>query len=593
MKNCESKLTRLYLLALTVVAITVVSGQVLIQTSLSTSQKDAQRVNIAGRQRMLSVLVVKLAYERNERSMNQSEMHEIEDRMRVAIEKMRKSQFGLIHGDSMLHLHATTDPSELQSFRVVSDPLEQLIVAGNRSLETEPGSETNSTNLRQLRLSQEKFLPLMNDLVFRIGHNANQRIVRAKRLEYIVLAITLLVLVLEAVFVFRPTVAEIRRTISLLRESQATLTESEQRHRDLVKYSAGAIICIDSESGRISDINPSGASQLNHPAENLIGKRFTYFLDSESTEVFGDHVSALGQEESTQCRLSLRVENLGPREWLARLTYYRRHDGDSSILMTMHDITDQAERERKLVEKTQRDALTGLLNRGEFDRRIEEMSQLHESQGIPFTLAMIDIDHFKGINDQFGHQGGDAILKSVAQIVESACRSADVVARYGGEEIAVLFPSLGVRDAMSIAERIRKTLEHSEIEVNQDEKLETAKATISVGLAGAPAHANRVEKLIQIADAALYRAKQSGRNIVKIADVVDDVPCFDDSVKAEANAGSASGVIANAMNTAEYPSSTLAGCLKGHQRGPRTSVSINETSFRHWCLWRISETTPA
>ena len=268
----------------------------------------------------------------------------------------------------------------------------------------------------------------------------------------------------------------------------------------------------------------------------MIGKRFTYFLDNESAEVFGDHINLLGREESTQCRLSLLVEDLGPREWLARLTFYQRHDGESSILMTVHDITDQAERERQLIEENQRDALTDLLNRGEFDRRIEEMSQLHESRGTPFSLAMIDIDHFKRINDQFGHQGGDAILRAVSRIVESACRSADIVARYGGEEIAVLFPSLGVGDAMSIADRIRRTLEQAEIEVDQDGVLETAKATISVGLAGAPTHSNRAGKIIQIADAALYQAKENGRNVTVIADVTEEDWSFpDDQLEEESS----------------------------------------------------------
>ena len=518
MMDCKLKLTRLYLFALAVVAITVIVGQVVIQFSLSNSQRDAHRVNIAGRQRMLSVMLVKLGYERSEGSLNESELNEIDEQIRVAIEKMRKSQFGLIYGDSMLRLTPTTDTSELQFFRVVADPLEQLIVTGNRLLESESDSKHGLATLEKLRHSQEKFLPLMDDLVYRIGHNADKRIVKARWLEYCIFAITLFVLVLEGAFVFRPAAAQIRRTINLLQESQATLVESEQRHRDLVKYSAGAIICLDSDSGRISDINPAGASQLNQPPENLIGKRFTYFLNNESAEVLGDHINLLGQDESTQCRLSLLVEDDGSREWLARLTYYTRNDGASSILMTVHDITDQAERERQLIEKNQRDALTGLLNRGEFDRRIEEMSQLHESRGIPFSLAMIDIDHFKKINDRFGHQGGDAILRAVTRIVESACRSADVVARYGGEEIAVLFPSLGAQDAMPIANRIRKMVEQAGIEVDQDGAIETAKATVSVGLASSPAHANRAGKLIQIADAALYEAKDTGRNIVVLAD---------------------------------------------------------------------------
>jgi diguanylate cyclase (GGDEF)-like protein len=123
---------------------------------------------------------------------------------------------------------------------------------------------------------------------------------------------------------------------------------------------------------------------------------------------------------------------------------------------------------------------------------------------------MIDVDHFKGFNDKYGHLVGDAILREVARAIKENTRQIDLVARYGGEEFCVLMPETNRVKGYLAAERIRRSLEQRDI-IAYDEKL---RASVSIGLATFPLDARYVQPLIERADEALYRAKAEGRNRV-------------------------------------------------------------------------------
>jgi diguanylate cyclase (GGDEF)-like protein len=176
-----------------------------------------------------------------------------------------------------------------------------------------------------------------------------------------------------------------------------------------------------------------------------------------------------------------------------------------------------------VVERQARlDGLTQLANRGEFDRQIRHELQIASRSGTPLSLLMFDLDRFKAINDTYGHQGGDAILRAAASLIRdcvrgirTADRAAGVrpfVARYGGEELAVL-ARLDRDAAARIGEFIRTRLEMQPIEFEGQQ----VRVTTSVGLATYPEHAASCEELIAGADAALYQAKLNGRNRLETA----------------------------------------------------------------------------
>jgi diguanylate cyclase (GGDEF)-like protein len=125
---------------------------------------------------------------------------------------------------------------------------------------------------------------------------------------------------------------------------------------------------------------------------------------------------------------------------------------------------------------------------------------------------MLDIDHFKNVNDHYGHQAGDEVLITVADLIQLNVRPVDVVCRYGGEELAVILPETDEEGARTVAERIRGTVEDS---VTTTPQGDTVHVTVSIGLAVFPRDGDTAASLIHAADQALYAAKQEGRNLVR------------------------------------------------------------------------------
>jgi diguanylate cyclase (GGDEF)-like protein len=151
------------------------------------------------------------------------------------------------------------------------------------------------------------------------------------------------------------------------------------------------------------------------------------------------------------------------------------------------------------------DALTGVPNRRSFETSLErELSRSHRS-GEQLTLALFDVDRFKSLNDEFGHQTGDEVLKEVAAALASACRDFDLPARYGGEEFAVILPSCSVKESLVVAERLR----HAVARI-----ITVRPITVSAGVATFPTHATDAPSLIKAADEALYESKRLGRDRV-------------------------------------------------------------------------------
>lgn len=161
----------------------------------------------------------------------------------------------------------------------------------------------------------------------------------------------------------------------------------------------------------------------------------------------------------------------------------------------------------QLRELANRDPLTGLYNRRHLDAQLVDTVKNRECDS-NLCLLLIDIDHFKRINDEFGHQAGDQVLTRLAGVLTSHCRCSDVICRYGGEEFVVLVPEITVAAAVQRAEAIRQAFAGLRMRFdNRDLSL-----TLSVGLAAYPLHAIAGDRLFECADQALYRAKAAGRN---------------------------------------------------------------------------------
>ncbi len=178
-------------------------------------------------------------------------------------------------------------------------------------------------------------------------------------------------------------------------------------------------------------------------------------------------------------------------------------------------LTELALANEDLSALTVEDGLTGVKNRRYFNNKIESEIKRATRLNETLSLLMIDLDHFKKVNDTYGHEAGDMCLKQAAQIMKKhAIRSGDAVTRYGGEEFCLILPNTDVKGARIVAEKIRKEMEATPVIYKND----TIRITLSVGVAGSTAKAGKesLENITSHADAALYRAKDTGRNKVVV-----------------------------------------------------------------------------
>ena len=177
-------------------------------------------------------------------------------------------------------------------------------------------------------------------------------------------------------------------------------------------------------------------------------------------------------------------------------------------------IADSLEMQRKYQRYASTDALTGLHNRGWLDDAFDREIKRSERDELPLALIMIDVDHFKNYNDEYGHLGGDQVLITVANAIRSPLRPNDLVARFGGEEFAVLLPETTVSNAEIIAERLRDHVAQADPGVLDKRRLPAV--TISLGISGRqPGYS--LDMMIAAADVAMYHAKRNGRNRVEVA----------------------------------------------------------------------------
>ena len=187
--------------------------------------------------------------------------------------------------------------------------------------------------------------------------------------------------------------------------------------------------------------------------------------------------------------------------------------------MLVYDVTEQAlgklgmeHLNEELKTASRVDGLTGLFNRRYWQERFDEMHKLCVRRDKPSTALMLDIDHFKRINDTYGHQAGDKVIKMLAALIKRCVRETDIAGRYGGEEFAIILNDSTVDDAKAVAERIRQLAQRLVVE----HEGESISFTVSLGLAQFSPDFKGAMAWLECADQALYEAKENGRNQYRI-----------------------------------------------------------------------------
>jgi diguanylate cyclase (GGDEF)-like protein/PAS domain S-box-containing protein len=194
--------------------------------------------------------------------------------------------------------------------------------------------------------------------------------------------------------------------------------------------------------------------------------------------------------------------------------------GKRTLISLFTDITEQLRAERELQalhaqlrDQAIRDPLTRLFNRRYLEETLSRELIRAGRQNEPFAVIMADIDHFKAVNDQYGHPAGDQVLRVFAEAVRRCRRGSDIHCRYGGEEFVLVCPGIAIQTARRRAEQLRRAIAAIPIAAGP---ATTLRITASFGISLYPQHGSTVAELIAAADAALYEAKRSGRNCVRM-----------------------------------------------------------------------------
>ena len=243
--------------------------------------------------------------------------------------------------------------------------------------------------------------------------------------------------------------------------------------------------------------------------------------DAPAIEEAIARAAALGVNYGT-LRLRMRKKD-GSAVWMEVTSRQVLHPVTGEVkefVTVLRDISERKQFEEALAAQAHTDVLTGLANRRSFDETLEREWKRTLREGSQLSLLLIDIDNFKSLNDRYGHQVGDDYLRAISAALGSAARAFDTVARYGGEEIAVILPAADNQAAVMAAERFRDAIEA--LRLTHEENPEGGgRVTVSIGAATALAREGGTirmpESLLLAADHALYKAKQGGRNRVATA----------------------------------------------------------------------------
>jgi diguanylate cyclase (GGDEF)-like protein len=214
-----------------------------------------------------------------------------------------------------------------------------------------------------------------------------------------------------------------------------------------------------------------------------------------------------------------RVERFASGTWVdAKIigTIQDVHEFDQIKMRgIIQDITEQKELQNRLEKLANTDALTGCASRRFFMEHAEEELLRVRRYGGELSMLMLDLDHFKNINDRYGHVVGDAALKRFVEVCQSLLRDVDVLGRLGGEEFAIMLPQTASEQALTVAERVCQAVAAAEVPLQNGPAIHI---TTSIGIASLAAGDPRVDVLLNRADRALYQAKDAGRNQIRFCD---------------------------------------------------------------------------
>ena len=312
------------------------------------------------------------------------------------------------------------------------------------------------------------------------------------------------------------------RGYSIVQRDVTERKRSETALRSVVDHSTDALITVD-QHGVIQSFAGAAQKIFGYMTVEVVGQKINMLMP----ELWrGEHDAYMGNYLRTGhakiigiCREVTVQRKDGSLIPLDLTVTEFALDGFRFFTGILRDITERKAAQELLRVQATRDFLTGLWNRAAILDLLEKELSRSRREGAPVGLVFVDLDHFKQINDTYGHQAGDTVLRAASEKMRAIMRPYDLVGRYGGEEFLIVLPGCDEANLRKLCERLRAILADTSIEYEK----KTISWTVSIGAAMAnPAKETEAELLLRAADLALYRAKSGGRNRVELATIHPD-----------------------------------------------------------------------
>jgi diguanylate cyclase (GGDEF)-like protein/PAS domain S-box-containing protein len=307
------------------------------------------------------------------------------------------------------------------------------------------------------------------------------------------------------------------------RRAEDALLKSEDRFRSALEH-APIGMALASPDGKFVQVNRAFCDIVGYAPEALLNLSFEAITHPDDVAKDIAYLKRMETGEIGSYEIEKRyLHKDGRIVWVQNTVSIARDETGTQqqIIQQVQDITERKEPAQRLEHEARTDCLTGLSNRRHFlELASQELVRVRRYRS-PLTLAMLDVDHFKTINDTYGHEIGDKVLMELADICCRALREPDVVGRIGGEEFAILFPQTTGDQAYEIAERLRVAIAAAKVPIERGLPVHF---TVSLGITSFAESDTNIDMLLSRADKALYEAKHKGRNRVVIEDTPKEKP---------------------------------------------------------------------
>lgn len=410
-QKISKSLRQKYILALSIIAVLVILGQVLIQYTLADQENDSRVINVAGRQRMLSQRITKCSLlmevltPSTDRQANLEELHQ-------SLTLWGKSHIGLQRGDVTLGLPGNNNHQIVTMFAQIEPNFQAMLQAVD--VITVDGTATlrHQEALTSLLLNQAEFLRGMDAIVFQYDTEARQKVAMIKRMETGILIITFLTLLLEVLFIFRPAERQIQKALEEYQISETSL-------KSLFDMTPTPLIMLSLNELRFVQVNQAAANLLDISEEEITHKCLRDFLDMEHDEDIAWN-QIISRESVTGIELPMYFR--GDYAMVIAFSTRANYKGIPHLILGLVDITTKYIQSKNLMLLAATDGMTGLMNRRGFMEKLR-LALLRVQEGkIEISLAFLDIDGLKKVNDTYGHQEGDWYINTIASLLRNSVR---------------------------------------------------------------------------------------------------------------------------------------------------------------------------